>query len=100
MFLFLDIAYFRELHADACTKLEQLCEVWEGKTGELEQDQDATDTNKEEGEWFIALSRMCYTYYHSNLQPVFVHVCVQCWVKCALSAASLACWCARSCVST
>ena len=52
----IDIAYFRELHADACNKLEQLCEVWERKIVELEQDEDTGEINKEEGGHLIGCS--------------------------------------------
>ena len=46
----IDIAYFRALHADACNKLEQLCEVWEQKAAEMEQNEDiGEEINKEEG---------------------------------------------------
>ena len=61
---FIDIAYFRELHADACNKLEQLCEVWEGKAAELEQDQDTDHINKEEGGHLIHCVGVFLTTLH------------------------------------
>ncbi len=43
----IDIVYFRKLHSDVVASLSSLCEVWEGKTATLEDNQ--PDPNMEEG---------------------------------------------------
>lgn len=44
----MDITYFRQLHSDACAKLDELCVVWDQKTALLEQDDTGSIT--EDGE--------------------------------------------------
>ena len=47
----IDIVYFRKLHSDVVASLSSLCEVWEGKTAALEDNQpdNQPDPNMEEG---------------------------------------------------
>ena len=42
----IDIAYFRKLHSDVVASLSSLCEMWEGKTSALEDNQPGPNTEE------------------------------------------------------